>query len=100
VRPLTRVADRAALDAAPAGALGIVAGEIDARLHADAARGDADRGRIEKELAQATAALEATRTRLADPTFLDRAPAAIVDGARAREAELAERVRRLEESVR
>ena len=62
--------------------------------------GGADRARIEKELAQAEAALEATRARLADATFLDRAPAAIVEGARAREAELAERVRRLEESPR
>ena len=98
-RPLTRITDRAALDGAPAGSLGIVAGEIDGRLHAAAAPGGADRARIEKELAQAAAALEATRARLADPTFLDRAPAAIVEGARAREAELAERVRRLEESL-
>jgi len=60
---------------------------------------DRDRARIEKERVQARASLEATRARLADATFLDRAPAAIVEGARAREAELAERVRRLEETL-
>ena len=98
-RPLTRVPARAELERAPAGAIGIVAGEIDGRLHAAAEPGGADRARIEKELAQANAALEGTRARLADATFLDRAPAAIVEGARTREAELAERVRRLEDSL-
>jgi valyl-tRNA synthetase len=98
-RPLTLVADRAALDPSPAGSLGIVAGDLDARLHAGTAQAGADRTRLEKELAQANAALEATRARLADTTFLERAPAAIVEGARAREAELAERVRRLAESL-
>ena len=98
-RPLTRSADRAALERAPAGSIGIVAGEIDARLHATAEASAADRARIEKELAQATAALAGTRARLADATFLDRAPGAIVEGTRAREAELAERVRRLEDSL-
>ena len=94
-RPLTRAPKRAALDRAPAGSLGIVAGDIEARLHAAAETSDADRERIGKELAQASAALDATRARLADSTFLERAPAAIVDGARARESELAERVDRL-----
>ena len=73
-----------------------MAGEIDARLHAGQADDGADRARVEKEVAQATAALEATRARLADRTFLDRAPAAIVEGARAREAELAARIERLQ----
>jgi valyl-tRNA synthetase len=98
-RPLRLVRDRAALDGAPAGALGIVAGGIDGRLHAAAEPTGADRARIEKELAQAQAALESTRARLADGTFLDRAPAAIVEGARAREAELAERIQRLQDSL-
>jgi valyl-tRNA synthetase len=99
-RPLTRAADREALDRAPAGSLGIVAGEIDARLHVAAEASAADRARLEKEVAQAEAALASTRGRLADPTFLERAPAAIVEGARARERELAERIQRLRESVR
>jgi valyl-tRNA synthetase len=99
VRPLTRVPDRDALERAPAGSLGIVAGDIDARLLAAAEPSAADRARIEKELAQANAALKATRARLEDATFLERAPANIVEGARAREAELAERVARLEASL-
>jgi valyl-tRNA synthetase len=98
-RPLSRAADRAALERVPAGSLGIVAGDFDARLHTATESSGADRARVEKELAQAAAALAGTRARLADATFLDRAPAAIVEGARAREIELAERVRRLEESL-
>jgi valyl-tRNA synthetase len=69
---------------------------------ATASRGeiaDRDRARTEKELAETRQALQAARARLADATFLDRAPAAIVEGARAREAELADQVRRLEESL-
>ena len=42
-RPLTRAPERAALDLAPAGSLGIVAGDIEARLHAAAETSDADR---------------------------------------------------------
>ncbi len=43
-----------------------------------------ERARIEKELAQAEAALAAARGRLADETFLAKAPPNIVDGARTR----------------
>jgi valyl-tRNA synthetase len=60
----------------------------------DAASG-ADRARLEKELADAERLLDAARTRLADEAFTARAPAAIVDGARASEAELADKVDRL-----
>ena len=100
VRPITIVRDRDALDAAPDGSLGIVAGALDARLHAATTITADDRARIEKELAQAEAALAATRARLSDSAFVDRAPAAIVDGARARAIELEERVERLRASVR
>jgi len=98
-RPLTRVRDRSELGSGGPGLLGVVAGEIDARLQAAAGDDGADRARIEKELAQARSALEATQARLADPTFLDRAPTAIVEGARARAAELADRVARLQEQL-
>jgi valyl-tRNA synthetase len=102
VRPIHRAGDRGALSPAGAGALGVVAGDFEARLRAaDGATGTgaADRARIEKELGQAEAALGSARARLADPTFLERAPTAIVEGARAREAELAERVARLRASL-
>jgi len=51
-----------------------------------------DRGRLDKDLRDLEARLAATRARLTDPRFVERAPAAIVAGARAQEAELAEQV--------
>ena len=109
-RPMTRHDDRATFDAgaarsgATAGSLAVVVGAIEARVGAGAAAATAgptaaERARIEKEVAQAESALAATVARLADPTFVERAPAAIVDGARAREHELRERVTRLRDSL-
>ena len=43
--------------------------------------------------------LAAARNRLADPAFTAKAPPAIVDGARASEAELADQVARLRERL-
>ena len=60
---------------------------------------DEDRRRIEKELAEADARLAAARARLADPRFLERAPSHVVEGARASEAELADQVERLRQSL-
>jgi valyl-tRNA synthetase len=99
VRPIARAASREALDGAPAGSLGVVAGKLEARIHASTQPDAADRARVEKELAQAEAALAATRGRLGDATFVERAPASIVDATRSREAELAERVDRLRASL-
>jgi valyl-tRNA synthetase len=85
--------------------LTIVAGQIEAAVAlgdgATAGSGvDArERGRIEKELAQAEAALTAARARLADATFLTKAPPHIVDGARSRASELADRVEKLRTSL-
>ncbi len=104
-RPLNRVLDRTPLDAAPAGSLAVVIGELEALVHVAAAgRGElavrsGERARIEKDLAQAEAALASTRARLADPTFNERAPAAIVEGTKQREQELAERVERLRQTA-
>jgi valyl-tRNA synthetase len=97
VTPVRRV-DRAAFEAAAEGAIGIVAGDLEVRLHAAIEATEADRARIEKELIQAEAALASARARLADATFLEKAPAHIVDGARTRAAELAERVEKLRAS--
>jgi valyl-tRNA synthetase len=85
--------------------LSVVAGQIEAAvsLPADAtvsATADAgERGRIEKQLAQAEAALAGARARLADATFLAKAPPQIVDGAQTREVELADRVEKLRASL-
>ena len=66
---------------------------------ADPATDAGERARLEKELAQAEAALASARARLADATFLAKAPPHIVEGARTREAELAERVGKLRASL-
>ena len=53
----------------------------------------------EDALADAERLLEAARSRLANEAFTAKAPPAIVDGARAREAELADQVGRLRERL-
>ena len=74
----------------------VVAGDLEARISAPATgRPDDDRARVEKELAEAEGFLEAARSRLANEAFTSKAPPAVVEGARVREAELAETVERL-----
>ena len=58
-----------------------------------------DRARLERELAEAEGWLAAARERLANDAFVSRAPAAVVEGARAREAELADQVDRLRDRL-
>jgi valyl-tRNA synthetase len=80
----------------PAGILGVVAGRLMARLdRGDRAAESVDRERLERELGETEARLSAARGRLADPRFLERAPAGVVAGARASEAELADLAARL-----
>jgi valyl-tRNA synthetase len=107
VRPVTLHATRDALHAATDGGRGaaglsVIAGDLEAvvgRGHADEAAGVAERARLGRELAEAERLLDASRARLADERFVSRAPAAIVAGARAREAELADQVGRLRERL-
>ena len=56
-------------------------------------------GRLERELAEAEGYLIAARERLANEAFISKAPPAVVEGARAREAELADQVARLRERL-
>ena len=58
-----------------------------------------ERTRLEKELAQAEARLESVRARLADPAFTGRAPAAVVEGARRSELDLAAQAASLREKL-
>ena len=60
---------------------------------------DGDQARLEKELAEAEGFLAAARARLANEAFTSKAPPAVVEGARAREAELADKVARLRERL-
>jgi valyl-tRNA synthetase len=97
-RPLARVADSGALHADPRGGLAVVAGDTEAVVRpvaVEAATTARDRVRLEKELADAEVQLAATRVRLADGRFTAKAPPAVVDGVRGREAELADRAARL-----
>ena len=96
-RPLVRADQGASLGGG--GSLAVVAGRIEAAVRseaeADAGTAERDRARLDKELAEAERLLAAARVRLEDPRFAERAPAPVVDGARARVAELEERVARL-----
>ncbi len=98
-RPLRRHLTREALHgtAGAAGGLAVIAGPTEAVI--GTTTGDpaasTDRARLEKELADAERLLDAARVRLANEAFTAKAPPAIVEGARAREAELAEQVDRL-----
>jgi valyl-tRNA synthetase len=70
-----------------------------ATMTADAVLVERDRGRITKELADVEALLELARARLANTEFVERAPSAIVEGALARESELAREAARLRETL-
>jgi len=89
--------------AAAANTIAVVTPDFEAAIsrpeQATAAPTAGDRARLEKELAEAEARLAAARARLADSRFLERAPAHVVDGARASEAELAGHVERLRGSL-
>jgi valyl-tRNA synthetase len=103
-RPLRRHATREALHgiAGAAGGLAVIAGPAEAIVgtgRAEPGAVEADRARLDKELADAERLLDAARARLANEAFTARAPAAIVEGARAREAELADQVGRLRERL-
>jgi valyl-tRNA synthetase len=106
-RPLERRLTREALGEGRAttdGTLVVIAGELEAIAHradiaTDGAAGDAARARLERELAEARGWLDAARARLADEAFVSKAPPSVVEGARAREAELADQVARLEDRL-
>ena len=99
VRPLTRYAGDAELRAGQSEGLAIVSGPFEVVLGTDEATMERDRSRISRELADAEGLLAATRGRLANPAFVDRAPAAIVAAARQREAELVDQIGRLREGL-
>jgi valyl-tRNA synthetase len=107
-RPIERRLTREALHedrpGRPPGALTVIVGDLEAVAHravaADDASHELERARLERELDAARGYLDAARARLADRAFIEKAPPAIVDGARAREAELAEQVARLEDRLR
>jgi valyl-tRNA synthetase len=95
-RPLTVHRGHEGLAAAGAVGLAVVAGPFEAVVaRPDEAIDARERERLERELADAEGYLAAARGRLADDAFTSRAPAHVVEGARTREAELADQVARL-----
>ncbi len=100
-RPLTRHAKRDELEAQAPTGFAVIAGELEARIAAATESGPSERdhARLMKELAEAEGFLAAALARLANETFVSRAPEAVVAGVRAREAELADQIARLHDRL-
>ena len=101
-RPITRHLTVESLRPAGDGAtdLVVVSGELEAIVRwsgpeVDPAAAGLERARLERELHEAEERLHAARLRLADDSFVSKAPPHVVEGARVREAELVELVDRL-----
>jgi valyl-tRNA synthetase len=95
----TRVAQRAALDDETSGAIAVVTPSGEARLLRSDADRDKDRARLEKELRNVEGQLAAAQRRLADPAFVGRAPANVVEQARRRVSELTEQTAALRDRL-
>jgi valyl-tRNA synthetase len=101
MRPLHReLTPEALASASKPGDLMVIlgGGEIEAAVRPRATHDEAaelERDRLERDLEEAEGWLAAARERLANESFVSRAPASVVEGARAREAELADQVARL-----
>ena len=87
-----------ALEAAGDG-LSVVVGRHMARVTRGSADLARERARLERELEETRRLLSAAESRLANADFVARAPASVVDGARARAAELRERAAALAERL-
>jgi valyl-tRNA synthetase len=97
-KPLARATSVEAIRRNSDGGLSVIAGDIEAVVHPaakDEAQEGRDRARLERELAEAQGLLAASRARLSNEAFTSKAPPAVVDGVRARTAELEELVGRL-----
>jgi valyl-tRNA synthetase len=104
-RPLERHLSREALHGIMGSVptLAVISGDIEALVTLESGGGDesvdADRARLERELAEAEGFLASAQARLANEAFTSKAPPAVVAGARAREAELADQVQRLQDRL-
>ncbi|MFV2065186.1 MAG: valine--tRNA ligase, partial [Chloroflexota bacterium] len=80
-------------------ALVVVSRGAEARLSVSADDRGRDRSRLERELADTERMLASTRAKLANESFVSKAPAKVVEGVRAREEELQELAERLREHL-
>ena len=102
-RPLGRAASVDLVRGGVEGGLSVIVGDIEAVIRPaarDEAQDERDRARLERELAEAQGLLAAARARLANEAFTTKAPPGVVDGARARAAELEELVGRLTDRLK
>jgi valyl-tRNA synthetase len=105
-RPLERVLTREALGQGSGhgdGTLTVIAGDLEALAHrdgdGDGEGRDAERARLERELEEARGWLVSARARLTNEAFIAKAPPSVVEGARAREADLTDQVERLQDRL-
>ena len=101
-RPLGRARSPEPIRGQVEGGLSVIVGEMEAVVRPaarDVAQDGRDRARLERELVEAQTMLAAARSRLANDSFTSRAPAAVVEGARARAGELELLVARLSERL-
>jgi valyl-tRNA synthetase len=97
-KPLTEQTDPRIVREAAGSGLSVIVGEMEAVVRPAARDGEQearDRARLERELAEARSMLAAAEARLANEAFTSKAPPTVVEGARARAAELSELVERL-----
>jgi len=102
-RPLGRAASVESVRGGVEGGLSVIVGEIEAVVRPEArneAQDERDRARLDRELADAQGLLASARARLANEAFTSKAPLAVVEGARARAAELEELVTRLTDRLK
>ena len=102
-RPLRREPSPDEIRRGVAGGLSVIVGEIEAVVRPsvrDEAQDERDRVRLQRELDDAQGLLTAARARLANEAFTSKAPAAVVEGARTRAAELEELVARLSDRLK
>ncbi len=96
VRPTLGPAEQTTEESA---VLVVVSAGAEARLSVSAQDRERDRVRLEKELNETEQLLAATSAKLANAAFVDKAPAAVVDGVRARQTELQNLATRIREHL-
>ena len=100
LRPMTVREGRPPATASDGGQIAVLVGGLEARLERPLADPAGERRRLERELGAARRQLSTAQVRLADESFVSRAPTRVVDAARARERDLADQVARLEAQLR
>ena len=98
--PMARLDSHAVAEAAPGGSAQLIVDGVTVALPlADAIDLDAERERLVKEIEKAAQDLERADKKLANESFVAKAPAHVVEGQRERRAEIADTKAKLEQAV-